>query len=50
MVFIRIPAGCAIGDEVFVGCGTVFVYGTAGSPAEAYCNDPANSNCVFVEE
>lgn len=47
---IRVPAGCAIGDEAFDGCGTVFVFGTAGSPAESYCNAPANSNCVFVEE
>ncbi len=45
---IRIPDGCALGTDVFSGCGTIFVYGTAGSPAEAYCQ--SHSNCVFVKE
>ena len=45
---IRIPAGCALGTDVFAGCGTVYVYGEAGSPAEAYC--AAYANCVFVAE
>ena len=45
---IRIPADCALGTDVFSGCGTVYVYGTAGSPAEAYCQ--SHSNCVFVGE
>jgi len=45
---IRIPAGCALGEDVFDGCARVYVYGVAGSPAEAYCNDPAHGNCVFV--
>ncbi len=43
---IRIPAGCALGTDVFDGCGTVYVLGTAGSAAETYCQD--HSNCVFV--
>ena len=47
---IRIPAGCTLGEDVFDGCGLVFVYSAAGSPAEAYCSDPAHSNCVFVQE
>ena len=47
---IRIPAGCTLGEDVFEGCGLVFVYSAAGSPAEAYCSDPAHSNCVFVQE
>ena len=37
-------------DYVFDGCGTVYVFGYPGSPAETYCNDPAHSNCVFVPE
>ena len=45
---IRIPAGCELGTGVFDGCGKVYVYGTAGSTAEAYCQ--SHSNCVFVEE
>ncbi len=43
-------AGCTLGEDVFDGCGLVFVYSAAGSPAEAYCSDPAHSNCVFVQE
>ena len=46
---IRVPAGCAIGDGAFSGCGTVFVYAPAGSPAESFCAAPANANCVFCE-
>ncbi len=45
---IRIPYSCALGADVFDGCGTVFVFGTAGSAAEAYC--AAHDNCVFVAE
>ena len=45
---IRIPAGCAIGADAFDGCTQVFVYSTAGSPAETYCQ--GHENCVFVEE
>ena len=44
---IRVPAGCAFGEDVFDGCGTVYVFAPASSPAEAYCQD--HSNCVFVE-
>ena len=45
---IRIPAGCALGEDVFDGCGTVFMFGTRGSPAEAYCL--SHANCVFIED
>lgn len=45
---IRIPAGCALGEDVFDGCGPVFVFAPAGSPAEAYCRN--HNNCVFVEQ
>ncbi len=44
---IRIPAGCALGEDVFDGCSHVYVYGEAGCPAEAYC--AAHKNCVFVD-
>lgn len=47
---IRIPADCELGTDVFDGCTKVYVFGTAGSPAEDYCSDPAHSNCVFVED
>jgi len=47
---IRIPADCALGTDVFDGCMRVYVFSTAGSPAEAYCNDPEHKNCVFVED
>ena len=43
---IRIPAGCALGADVFDGCAKVYVFGMTGSPAEAYCL--SHSNCVFV--
>ena len=45
---IRIPANCALGDGVFDGCATVYVYSAAGSLAESYC--ALNPNCVFVTE
>ncbi len=47
---IRFPAGCLLAEGVFDGCGKVYVYSEASSPAEAYCNDPAHENCVFVAE
>ena len=47
---VRIPADCAIGTDAFDGCTTVYIYGTAGSPAHAYCQDPQHANCVFVPE
>ena len=48
---IRIPAGCSLGTGVFDGCThTIYVFGTAGSEAQAYCNDPTHTNCVFVDE
>ncbi len=43
---IRIPAGCELGTDVFDGCTRVYVFGTAGSSAEAYCL--THGNCVFV--
>ena len=43
---IRIPAGCELGTDVFEGCTMVYVYSTAGSSAEAYCQ--THANCVFV--
>ncbi len=45
---IRIPAGCALGTDVFAGCGTVYVFAPADSAAEAYCR--SHGNCVFVAE
>ena len=47
---IRIPSDCELGTDVFDGCTKVYVFGTAGSPAEAYCEAPGHSNCVFIEE
>ena len=47
---IRIPADCIIGQDAFAGCGTVYVFSASGSPAEAYCADPTNDNCMFVPE
>ena len=47
---IRIPADCALGTDVFDGCTKVYVFGTAGSAAEAYCSDPEHGNCVFIPE
>ena len=46
--FILISAGCAIGTDAFDGCTTVYIYGTAGSPAHAYCQ--THVNCEFVQE
>ncbi len=45
---IRIPADCALGVDVFDGCGKVYVFGTPGSPAEEYCE--THDECVFVAE
>lgn len=45
---IRIPAGCAIGQDVFDSCEKVYIFGTAGSDAEHYCDE--HGNCEFVEE
>ena len=45
---IRVPVGCAIGEGAFDGCGTVFVFAPAGSPAQTFCADPANPNCIFI--
>lgn len=46
--YIRIPAGCSIGEDAFNGCMWVYVYGTEGSPAWQYCRD--HSNCEFVAD
>ena len=48
LAHVRIPAECEIGTGAFDGCEEVYIFGTAGSPAEAYCQEHAN--CVFVEE
>ena len=45
---IRIPEGCTLGEGVLDGCGTVYVFGPAGSPAKDYCL--SHDNCVFVAE
>ena len=44
---IRIPAGCDLGEDVFDGCTLVYVYGTVGSSAEAYC--ASHANCTFAD-
>ena len=43
---IRIPADCALGEDVFAGCGLVYVFAVAGSPAETYCL--SHGSCMFV--
>lgn len=45
---IRIPADCILGDDVFDRCTLVYIFGYAGSSAEAYCQN--HDNCVFVKE
>ena len=45
---IRIPAGCALGEDVFTGCPLVFVFGRAGSSAEEYCQ--GRVNIIFIPE
>ena len=45
---IRVPADCELGEEVFDGCGTVYIYGAPGSSAEAWCSSLLNHNCIFV--
>ena len=45
---IRIPAQCSIADTAFDGCAKVTIFGTPGSPAEAFCN--SHKNCTFVTE
>ena len=44
---IYIPTGCTIGEDVFEGCEMVYIYGTAGSPAETYGS--SHANCMFIE-
>ena len=46
--YIRIPAGCAIGEDAFAGCENVIVFSAPGSPAQAYCS--SHDNCDFVRE
>ena len=45
---IRVPAGCELGEEVFDGCGTVYIYSAPGSSAETWCSSLLNHNCIFV--
>ena len=46
---IRIPEGCEIGEGAFEGCNAVYIYAPVGSPAQSFCADPANANCIFCE-
>ncbi len=46
---IRIPEGCEIGEGAFEGCDAVYIYAPVGSPAQSFCADPANANCIFCE-
>ena len=43
---IRIPENCALGEQVFDGCGTVCVYARPGSAAESYC--AGKEGLIFV--
>ena len=43
---IRIPENCALGEQVFDGCGTVCVYARPGSAAESYC--AGKNGLIFV--
>lgn len=45
---IRIPNGCSIADTAFDGCNLIYIFGTAGSPAETFCS--SHDKCVFMEE
>lgn len=45
---IRIPASCTIADTAFEGCASVEIFGTPGSPAEAFCS--IHDNCTFTAE
>ena len=45
---IHIPADCILGEEVFSGCGTVYVFAAANSDAQRFCED--HPNCLFIEE
>ena len=40
--------GRSPGADVFSGCGTAVVFGTAGSPAESRC--AAHDSCVLAAE
>ena len=47
VVSVTIPESVeSLSTTAFDGCGTVYVFGPAGSPAEAYCR--SHGNCVFV--
>ena len=46
---IRIPEGCEIGEGAFEDCNAVYIYAPVGSPAQSFCADPANANCIFCE-
>ena len=48
---IRIPASVtSIGEGVFDGCGTVCVFGPAGSAVEDYCAGSDELIFIAVEE
>ena len=45
---IRLPQNCDIADTAFDGCEDVQIFGTPGSPAEAFCE--THDNCTFFAE
>ena len=45
---IRIPSTCALGEDVFDGCGYVCIFGAENSPAYTYCQN--HDNCRFVKD
>ena len=45
---IRVPDNCSISLHAFDGCETVYIFSTAGSRAETFCEN--NQNCLFVLE
>ena len=45
---IRIPSTCALGKDVFDGCGDVSIFGAENSPAYTYCQ--THDNCKFVKD
>ena len=45
---IRIPETCTVSDYAFDGCEEMYIFGTAGSDAESYCQ--SHEGFTFVEE
>ncbi len=44
---VILPADCVLEDNVFDGCGLVYLHSTEGSYAQQYCQ--SHSNCIFVK-